>query len=332
MSGIAAYHLHITSVNTKLWGRNGQSPHSIVHPKHPMRLCETIQVQSLKEMKQTLNAGMTIVNTIGSNRYFSYLLDITREKILADHQVYDEKLSIFKIANTVLTTEEFLRTENALDALLGSLRLALDAIEAQIWYLIFTGGYVFLPPIITTGANFSYREVFALGRAAVHRVAGTENVHALVPILHYAAMLMDNSTGITPTQQSGATEHHLYDTPRVTIIPVAHNTNYLINNVTNTGDIGLHERIPFYPDYLPSLFTRYVYEEVLVERVSETSSERNQRRVVLGRYFMYEIPTAYTRGGAPAMPVVQIPADQALNNTINKFSNGFQNISAIASF
>jgi len=332
MSDLSNYHLHITAVNTKLWGRNNQSPHSIVHPQHPMRLCETIQVQSLKEMKQTLNMGMPIVNTLGFNRYLSLLYYITRDKILVDHEVFDEKLFVPRIANTVLTTEEFLRTENALEALLGSLRLALDAIEAQVWYLIFTGGYVFLPPVITTGTNFSYREVFAFGRAAVHRVAGTANVHALVPVIHYAAMLMDNTTGITPTAQSGVTEHHLYDAPRVTIIPIAHNTNYLINNVTNIGDIGFHDRIPFYPDYLPSLFTRYIYEEVSVERVSESPNERNQRRVVLERYFMYEIPTAYTQGGQPVMPIVQIPANGALFNTINKFSNGFQNISAIASF
>jgi hypothetical protein len=275
--------------------------------------------------------GMSIVNTIGFTKYLFYFFGLTNEKTLVQHSVFDDDIPFLRLSNTLLVTEEFLRTENALDALLGSLRLSLDAIEAQIWYLIFTGGYTFLPPVITTGANFSYRELLALGRAAVHRIAGTENVHVLVPVIHYAAMLLDNTTGITPTQQSGVTEHHLYDAPRVTIIPLAHNTNYLINNVTSS-ETGTHFRIAFYPDYLPSLFRRYIYEEVFVEKVSVSASDRNLRRVVLGRYFMYELPTVYIEGTNPAMPIVQLDATNALNNTIAKFDNGFQNISAIASF
>jgi len=332
MSDLSNYHLHITTVNTKLWNRDGKSPHSLVHPKHPMRLCETIQVQSLKEMKQTLNMGMTSVNTLGLRKYLPNLFYITREKTLVEHYVFDEKVPVFRLNNTLLTTEEFLKTENALDALLGALRLALDAIEAQIWYLIFTGGYVYLPPFIVTAADFSYRELLALGRASVHRIAGTDNVHVLMPVIHYGAMLMDNTAGITPTQQSAVTEHHLYDAPRATIIPVAHNTNFIINNVTNIDEMSFHDFISFYPDYLPSLIVRYIYEEVSIEKVSESADERNLRRVVLGRYLMFELPTAYAEPGFPRMPIVMINGEFALNNTINKFSNGFQNISTIASF
>jgi len=332
MSDLSAYTPHPIGINNRLWGTNGQSPHSIVHPKHPMRLCQTIQVQSLKEMRFALPMGMSIVNTLGFRKYFSNLLLITREKTIVQHEVFDDNPTIIRLNNTILTTEEFLKTENALNALLGSLRLALDAIEAQLWYFIFTGGYVFIPPFIVTATDFSYRELLALGRASVHRIAGTENVHVLMPVIHYGAMLMDNTAGNTPTQQSGVTEHHLYDAPRATIIPVAHNTNYIINNVTTNDEAGFHDLIPFYPDYLPSLFVRYVYEEVSVEKVSESADDRNLRRVVLGRYLMFDVPAIYSRGVFPAMPMVMINGSVALTNTMNKFSNGFQNISAIASF
>jgi len=332
MSDLSQYSAGSTGVNTRLWGRNGQSPHSIVHPKHPMRLCQTIQVQSLKEMKYALDMGMTIVNTLGLRKYLSNAFLATREKTPVEHQVFNVNPRILRLNNTILTTEEFLKTENALDALLGSLRLALDAIEAQFWYLIFAGGFVFYPPVTVTATDFSYRELLALGRAAVHRVAGTENVHVLTPVIHYAAMLMDNTAGNTPTQQAGVTEHHLYDAPRATIIPVAHNTNYLINNVVDINETGTHIYMSFYPDYLPSLFVRYVYEEISIERVSESASERNLRRVVFGRYLMFELPTVYSQNGIPAMPIVALDASYALTNTMNKFSDGYQNISAIASF
>jgi hypothetical protein len=332
MSDLSQYTGGSAGVNTRLWGRNGQSPHSIVHPKHPMRLCQTIQVQSLKEMKHVLDTGMTIVNTLGLSKYLSNSFLATREKTPVEHEVFNANQRILRLNNTILTTEEFLKTENALDALLGSLRLALDAIEAQLWYLIFTGGFVFIPSFFITSPDFSYREVLALGRASVHRVAGTENVHVLTPVIHYAAMLMDNTAGNTPTQQAGVTEHHLYDAPRATIIPLAHNTNFVINNVITNDETGFHDLIPFYPDYLPSLFVRYIYEEISVEKINEIAGQRNLRRVVLGRYLMFELPTVYSQNGVPAMPIVAINATFALTNTMNKFSNGFQNISAIASF
>jgi len=332
MSGLSNYNLSPLVVNTRLWGRNGQSPHSIVHPKHPMRLCQTVQAQSLKEMKQTLPMGMTPVNTLGLQKYFSYFFYDTNEKILLNHLVPTDNSPIFRLSNTILTTEEFLKTENALDALLGSLRLALDAIEAQFWYLIFTGAASFLLPVNITGANFSYRELLAYGRAAVHRIAGTDNVHVLMPVIHYAAMLLDNTAGTTPTQQSGVTEHHLYDAPRATIIPLAHNTENTINNVTDFDETGLHTSIPFYPDYLPSLIVRYIYEEVSIERVSESANNRNLRRVVLGRHLAFELPFAYIRNFQPALPIVYINANTALNNVASKYSGGLANIRAIASF
>jgi hypothetical protein len=297
-----------------------------------MRLCKTVEVESFKDMKTVLPVGMSIVHTLGFNRYLANILHLTREKPFLEPVALDYDAYVIRLNNTAVATEEFLRTEKALDALLGTLRLALDAIEAYIWYLIFSGGFVFWPPVITTGANFSYRELLALGRAAVHRIAGTENVHVLVPVIHYAAMLMDNTTGITPSAQSAVTEHHLYDAPKATIIPVAHNTSYFIHNVTDVLDFCSHDSISFYPDYLPSLIVRYVYEEVSVEKVNETSNNRNLRRVVLGRYLAFEFPLVYNNGVLPAMPVVRLNASNALTNTMNKFANGFNNISAIAAF
>jgi len=332
MSSLNIQSLASIVVNTNLWGRNGQSPHSIIHPKHPMRLCQTIQVQSLKEMKQTLPMGSTFVNTLGLRKHFFYFFYVTRQKPPIQHFVRDAGDGILRLAHTILVTEEFLKTENALDALLGSVRLALDAIEAQIWYLIFTGGYAVFLPVNVGVAGFSYRELMAYGRAAVHRIAGTDNVHVLMPVIHYAAMLLDNTAGITPAQQSGVTEHHLYDGPRATIIPVAHNTEYIINNVT-IDELGIHDDIAFYPDYLPSLITKYVFEEVYVDRVKESSNNTNLYRVVLERYFSFELPLVYDYPGfLPAMPVVYLPANTVLSNTMAKYNGAFANLSAIASF
>jgi len=332
MSGLNSFALPSLVVNTRLWGKNGQSQHSIVHPKHPMRLCKTVEVQSLKEMKQTLPMGSLIVDTLGFIKNFSYTLRATDEKVVLGHNVYDEIPSYLKIAQTILATEEFLNTENAVDALLGSLRLALDAIEAQLWYLIFSGGYSILLPLNTSSGSLSYRELLAYGRAAIHRIAGTDNVHVLTPVIHYAAMLLDNTAGITASQQSAVTEHHLYDAPRATIIPLAHNTSYLVNNVTNPDDFGVHDEIAFYPDYLPSLITRYIYEQVSIERVKERSQDRNLRRVVLERYFTFELPIVYDQIFSPAIPAVFVFARTALNNVMAKYDNGVANINAIASF
>jgi hypothetical protein len=332
MSDLSNYAIPSLRVNTTLWRRGGQSPHSVVHPKHPMRLCETRQVQSLKEMQNTLSMGMSVVNTLGLRRYFLNSLFGVRDKPLVNHVVHDLSPSILRLTNTLVTTEEFLKTDNALDALIGSLRLALDAIEAQFWYLIFTGGASILLPINTSGFDFSYREVLAYGRAAIHRIAGTENVHVLVPVIHYAAMLLDNTTGIATGQQSAVTEHHLYDSPRATIIPVAHNHDTIINNITSIEDFGTYSAIAFYPDYLPSLIVRYIYEEVVVEKISETSSERNLRRVVLGRYLSFELPLAYDQGIFPAMPVVFVFANAALNNVMAKYSTASFNLPSIVSF
>jgi hypothetical protein len=332
MSGLDIPSTNATGVNTRLWGKNGQSQHSMVHPKHPMRLCKTIEVQSLKEMKQTLPMGSPIVDTLGLQKNYNYLLNATNEKVVIGHNVYNITPGFIKIAQTILTTEEFLNTENAVDALLGSLRLALDAIEAQVWYLIFTGGFGILLPLDTSSGSLSYRELLAYGRAAIHRIAGTDNVHVLTPVIHYAAMLLDNTAGITASQQSAVTEHHLYDAPRATIIPLAHNTSYFINNVVNSGDTGLHDEIGFYPDYLPSLITRYVYEYLSIERVKERSQDRNLRRVVLERYLTLDVPFVYDQIFAPAVPFVYLFARTALNNVIAKYDNGFDNLSAIASF
>jgi len=332
MSGLNSFAFPSLVVNTRLWGKNGQSQHSIVHPKHPMRLCKTVEVQSLKEMKQTLPMGSLIVDTLGFQKHFNYLINPTGEKVVIGHNVYDESPLFLKIAQTILATEEFLNTENALDALLGSLRLALDAIEAQIWHLIFSGSYSILLPLDTSSLTLSYRELLAYGRAAIHRIAGTDNVHVLTPVIHYAAMLLDNTAGITASQQSAVTEHHLYDAPSATIIPLAHNTYYAINNVTNPDDFGLYDEIAFYPDYLPSLITRYIYEPVTIESVKERSRDRNLRRVVLERYLTFELPVVYDQILSPAMPVVYVSARTAFNNVTTKYDNGFVNLSAIASF
>jgi len=276
--------------------------------------------------------GSPVVNLLGFEKHSSYALGTNRQKEVLNHVVYDTAPVFIKFAHTILATEEFVKTENALDALLGSLRLALDAAEAQFWYLIFTGSLAILLPIASNTPSFSYRELLAYGRAATHRIAGTDNVHVLTPVIHYAAMLLDNTAGITSTQQSGVTEHHLYDAPRATIIPVAHNTEFTINNVTTPEETGFHTHIAFYPDYLPSLITRYVYEEVAVERVRERGSDRNLRRVVMERYLSFEFPYVYETGSRVAMPIVYILADNAITSVINKYYEGFQNLSLIASF
>ena len=332
MSGLNLPFIPSLVVNTRLWGKNGQSPHSMVAPKHPMRLCKTVEVQSLKEMKQTLPMGSPIVDTLGLQKHARYLTNSTGEKVVIRHDVYNERPAYLKIAQTILATEEFLNTENAVDALLGSLRLALDAIEAQIWYLIFSGGYGILLPLNTSSASLSYRELLAYGRAAIHRIAGTDNVHVLTPVVHYAAMLLDNTAGITASQQSAVTEHHLYDAPRATIIPLAHNTDYLINNITNPNNFGLYDQVVFYPDYLPSLITRYIYEQISIERVRESSQDENRRRVVLERYLTFELPLVYGQTISPAMPVVPLFARTALSNVMDKYDNGFYNLNAIAAF
>lgn len=332
MSTISQNTIAELRVNTKVWGRNGQSPHSIVHPRHPMRLCQTIQVPSLKEMKATLPMGMSIVNTLGYSKYTDNLLGFSREKVLVGHRVFEQNPRILLLNNTLVTTEEFLKTENALDALVGSLRLALDAIEAQVWYVIFTGGQSITLPVDVFSNNIGYREILALGRAAVHRIAGTDNVHVLVPVIHYAAMLLDNTAGITPSAQSAVTEHHLYEAPRATIIPLAHNTEYLINQVTSEDETGFHSAIVFYPDYLPSLIVRHVFEDISIERVRQSGNDRNLRRVVLERYLSFELPTVYNQDNRPVMPVIPIIADAAFGSVGNKYSNGFDNLSAIASF
>jgi hypothetical protein len=288
-----------------LRGPDGFNPLSSVHPLHPMREMPTVLVNSLREMWEVAPIAIDIPSQNDEGNALIYAFDpynIPKPVLPIRAEVTNGWP--FKIAATTSITEELVLIDGAIDVVKGLLWRRVDAAEAILWfYILASASASLIPPYPVR----SFRELFALARTFLSRMAPHFIFRALVRPIAYGAAILENSAGIA--QNSDYTE--LQDASgKITIIPVA--AEYY-----NT----MSELVIVYPVWLPSLCKRYIYEIESVDLVVDATMEKNVRRVTCERYLAPVLPKFlyYDYADQFIIPSVILDASEALNEVASKY-------------
>jgi hypothetical protein len=281
---------------------------SPVHPWHPMREMATIRVNSLRDMWFAAPIGIDIPsqNTEADALAYTYATSNVPKPVLT---IRAEGLDgdVIKIAATTTVPEEVALVEGALDVVRGLLWRRVDASEAILWFHILGTFSATLTPTQTVS---SFRELFALARTFLSRMAPSFAFKALMRPLAYGAAILENSAGVA--QNSNYTE--LQDASgSMIIVPVA----------AEYATAPLHPVI-VYPSWLESLCRRYIYETEFVDRVVDEATERNVHRVTCERYMTPVLPYFfyYEAEDKFIVPSVVIYARDAIDAIASRYGAG----------
>jgi hypothetical protein len=187
----------------------------------------------------------------------------------------------------------------------------LDVLEALLWYITFLERSFWLP---LNNAPTTFREIFALARAFLSRFMPSEAYDVMLSPRCYGAAILENSAGVA--NNSEYTELQVAS-GKLTLIPLAFNTIF--------DPMG--EYVCVYPSNFPSLCKRYIWEQVIEERVFDAGSDNNLYRITAERYLLISVPADYYSEywGYRVAPTVGFWAYEALNNIRNTFGLGVIN-------
>jgi hypothetical protein len=284
---------------------------SPVHPWHPMREMATIRVSSLRDMWIAAPIGIDIPSQNAEADALAYAVgtfNLPKPVLTIRAEGLDVRL--IRIAATTTVPEEVALVEGALDVVRGLLWRRVDAFEAILWFYILGGLSATLIPTQTVS---SFRELFALARTFLVRMAPNFAFKALMWPLAYGAAILENSAGVA--QNSNYTE--LQDASgSITIVPIA-----------AEDTTGLLHPVIVYPSWLESLCRRYIYETEFVDRVVDEATERNVHRVTCERYMTPVLPYFfyYEAEEKFIVPSVVIDASNAINEIASRFGAGALN-------
>jgi hypothetical protein len=269
------------------------------HPLHPMRLMETVRVSSLRELKSFAPIGIDIASQNNAEPsvilYAVSELNIPKPDLTIRAETGDGL--IFRIAATTTIPEDLAIVDGALDVIRGLVWRRVDAIEAILWFAIFDSASIYFTP---PSPVRSFRELFALARTVLSRMAPYFEFQAMMRPIAYGAALLENAAGIA--QNSNYTELQIASGP-LELIPVS-----IENSVLP------YEPVVVYPRSIISLCKRYIYETEFIERVVDISDDSNAQRITCERYMTPALPSIfhYNTGGSFVMPSVSMDASTAI--------------------
>ena len=278
---------------------------SPVHPWHPMREMATIRVNSLRDMWFAAPIGIDIPSQnaeVDALAYGTGTSDVPKPVLTIRTEIEDG--SVIRIAATTTVPEELALVEGALDVVRGLLWRRVDASEAILWFYTLGRFSATLTPTQTVS---SFRELFALARTFLSRMAPNFAFKALMRPLAYGAAILENSAGVA--QNSNYTE--LQDASgSMIIVPIA--AEYFIGSL---------EPVIVYPSWLTSLCKRYIYDAEFVDRVVDEATERNVHRVTCERYMTPVLPYFfyYEAENKFIVPSVAIDASNAINEIASRY-------------
>jgi len=287
---------------------DGFEPMSSVHPWHPMREMATIRVSSLRDMWGAAPIGIGIPSQNAEADAWVYAMYNTNVlKPVLTIRAEGGGGYVIRIAATTTVPEEVALVEGALDVVRGLLWRRVDASEAIFWFYILGWFSATLTPTQTVS---SFRELFALARTFLSRMAPNFAFKALMRPLAYGAAILENSAGVA--QNSNYTE--LQDASgSMIIVPVA--AEYATASLNP---------VIVYPSWLESLCRRYIYETEFVDRVVDDATERNVHRVTCERYMAPVLPYFfyYEAEDKFIVPSVAIDASNAINEIASRYGAG----------
>jgi len=285
---------------------------SVVHPAHPMRKAQTIQVKSLSEMVYPVGVGGVIADLLEFDEGFNYAVSIgSGEKPVLRIALDNGYAFVYRLATTTKIPEDSKRTKGVIEATKGLLLRRLDALEALIWFIAFLERSFWVP---LSSDPTSFREIYALARTLLSRFMPADSYDVMLSPKCYGASILENSAGVA--NNSEYTEPQVAS-GKLTLIPLAFN--------------GFHdpmeEYVCVYPSNFPTLCKRYVYEAVTEERIFDITSDRNLYRITAERYLLIALPADYYSDycGYRVAPIVGMWAYEALNNIRNTFGLGVMN-------
>jgi hypothetical protein len=290
---------------------------SIIHPLHPMRKAETIVVSSLREMEWAIQVGVDIPSLISDNGAYYYATnDDVDPKPEIQVRIMEYGTRIIRLATTTNIPIDTYRTEGISDAINGILTRRLNALEAQFWAYTFVYSGFILP---LPSAPQTFRELFALSKAFLARIAPTNSFDVILSPRAYGAAIFENmlATNIVASH----TEHQIAS-GNLNLIPVA------------GVDMTSFELVVVYPSYLPSLCRRYIYERYYDNVVVDGAEDKNYRRVTAERYLLPLLPTDYYYNidGFFTAPIVVLRSRNAIDNIGNYYSaNALNNLNYVIS-
>ena len=286
---------------------------SPVHPRHPMREMATIRVNSLRDMWFAAPIGINIPSQNAEADALAYATgtsNVPKPVLTIRAEIVSGE--VLRIAATTTVPEDVALVEGAIDVVRGLLWRRVDASEAILWLYILGGLSAILTP---TQPVSSFRELFALARTFLSRMAPNFAFKALMRPLAYGAAILENSAGAA--LNSNYTE--LQDASgSMTIVPIA---------AEDTVD-HLHPVI-VYPSWLESLCRRYIYETEFVDRVVDEAAERNVYRVTCERYLAPVLPYFfyYEAEDRFIVPSVVVYASNAINEIASRYgANALSNL------
>jgi hypothetical protein len=206
--------------------------------------------------------------------------------------------AVYKIAATTTLPDDIARVAEALEVAKGLVWRRVDTSEAYFWFVLLEAISVHLsPPNRVT----SFRELFALARTFLARMAPYIEYEALLTPIAYGAALLENAH-----QRAGIfsyTEPQL-GAGRINLIPIAGNYN-------GYG----YEPVVVYPRSMINLCKRYIYETEFVDRVVDEATDRNVLRITCERYLVPVLPLIfyYRPEDKFTLPAVTIDATQAID-------------------
>jgi len=281
---------------------------SPVHPWHPMREMATIRVSSLRDMWIAAPIGIDIPSQNAEADALAYAVGtFNLPKPVLTIRAEGLDVLLFRIAATTTVPEEVALVEGALDVVRGLLWRKVDAFEAILWFYLL---WEFSATLTPTQTVSSFRELFALARTFLVRMAPNFAFKALMRPLAYGAAILENSAGAA--LNSNYTE--LQDASgSMTIVPIA---------AEDTAD-PLHPVI-VYPSWLESLCRRYIYETEFVDRVVDEATDRNVHRVTCERYMAPVLPYFfyYDAEDKIIVPSVVIYAGDAIDEIASRYGAG----------
>jgi len=288
---------------------------SIIHPLHPMRKMETIPVSSLREMEDIALIGADITNLTSDNGAFYYAVNEDADpKPEINIRIEENGPRILRLATTTNIPLDTYRTAGISEAIKGILTRRLDALEAQIWAAVFISGGFILP---LPTAPQTFRELFALAKAFLARIAPTNSFDALLSPRAFGAAVFENM--LSPSIESSYTENQVAS-GNLHLIPFAGES------------LTSFEPVAVYPSYFPSLCRRYIYERYYDELVVDEAEDRNYQRITAERYLLPLMPRDYyyNVGGYFAAPVAVIRGQNAINNIGSYYSaSAFNNLNYV---
>jgi hypothetical protein len=278
---------------------------SVIHPLHPMRKMETIVVSSLREMEDVIQIGVDIPNLISDNGAYYYATsEANNPKPEIQIRVEEYGTIFFRLAATTNIPTETYSAEGVNQAIKGILTRRLDALEAQIWARLFVlGGFVLTTPT----APQTFRELFALAKAFLSRIAPTDSFDAILSPRAFGAAIFENM--LASNIEASYTEHQVAS-GKLNLIPFAGTS------------ITTLELVAVYPSYFPSFCRRYIYELYYDNVVIDNVSDRNYRRITAERYVLPLLPRDYyyNSGGYFAAPIVVLRGQYAISNIASYYS------------